>query len=154
MFVNYNLLKICFPLCQIFCFSEVLGLTCSLQVADVIHTGITETNMPHYLRIQTTTMPPLFKSSYLPAKIWLTMSNSSGVAQSSRVTLAAWFTFFTPGFEKCKQSLRSCSGGEGAGATRWDCWICTCIIVCVSHWQLPAPPQILFVASLSQDGGQ
>lgn len=54
---------------QILYFSEVLGLMCSLQVADVIRTGITETNVPHYLRIQTATVTPLFKSSYLPAKI-------------------------------------------------------------------------------------
>ena len=89
MFVNCSLLKIRFSLCQIIYFSEVLGLTCSLQVADVIHTGITETDMSHYLRIQTATVPPLFKSLYLPAKIWLSVSNSSGEAQTSRVTLGA-----------------------------------------------------------------
>lgn len=47
----------------------------------------------HYLRIQTATVLPLFKSSYLPAKIWLSVPNSSGEAQTGRVTLAAWFIY-------------------------------------------------------------
>lgn len=93
MFFNYSLLKTCFYLYKVIYFSEVLGLTCSLQVADVIHTGMSETDMPHYLRVQTATVPPLFKSSYLPARIWLSVSNSSGEAQTSRVTLAAWFIY-------------------------------------------------------------
>jgi len=56
-------------------------------------TGIAETNTLHYLKVQAATMPPLFKSPYLSAKIWLSVSDSSGEAQSSRVTLAAQFIF-------------------------------------------------------------
>lgn len=155
MFLNYSLLKTCFYLYQVIYFSEVLGLTCSLLIAVVIHTGISETDMhiiwgfrrrPCHLCLNLHICLPRFDFQYqiavvkLRPVVWLLLHDS--------------FTFFTPGLEKCKRSLHSCLGGEGAGATRRDSWICTCIIVCVLHWQLPAPPQILFVASLSQDGGQ
>lgn len=114
MFANYSLLKTCFSLCQIIYFSEVLGLTCSLQVAAVIHIGRTVTNRPHYLRIQTATVPPLFKSSYLPAKIWLPVSHSSGEAQTSRVTLAAWFIYiFHSRFWKMQTELMQLLGWGG-----------------------------------------
>lgn len=110
-------------LCQVIYFSEVLGLTCSPQVAlrsDFIPTWVTEIHMPHYSRIWAATLAPLFRSSYLPAKIWLSVSNSSGEAQTRHVILAAWFIYiFHSRFKKCKQSLRSCLGGEGAGG----CWI-------------------------------
>lgn len=85
-----------------------------MQVPDVNHTGTTETNALHYLRIRTAAAPPLFKSPYLPAKIWLSASDSSGEAQTSRVTLAVWFIYiFHSRFWKMQTELTQLLGWGG-----------------------------------------
>lgn len=66
------------------------------------------------------------------------------------MTVAVSFIYiFHSRFWKMQTGLRQLRGGERADAS-----VELHLHHCVWHWQLPAPPHILFVASLSEAGGQ